>query len=197
MRIGIDIDGCLCDDDEYRLAYIFKYCDDHNLPTPDMPYGYEYKATWWGHEHETGWRDEYFDDYMENVPVRYGVLDIFRRLMDEGHEIILITGRWPGYEDSPRGMNVRERTQHWLVKNRIPYDKLVFTSFPKIEYIKKENIDVMVEDFDETISDCVKYWPTFCYDNRYNVGKDMENMTRFFSWYDFYRKFHEQIIKDR
>ena len=197
MRIGVDIDGCICDDDNYRLAYIYKFCLEKGLKEPDLPYGYEFKATFWSNELEEAWRDEYFDNYMQNVPVRYGVNEVFEWLHNEGHEIYLITGRWPACQQNEKGAHVREETEKWLKKNNIYFDKIVYTGFPKVDYIKKENIDVMIEDFEETLSDCSKIWPTFCYDNRYNQNLVLDNMVRFFSWYDFYRKFHEIVLKDR
>ena len=53
-------DGCICDDDNYRLAYIYKFCLEKGLKEPDLPYGYEFKATFWSNELEEAWRDEYF-----------------------------------------------------------------------------------------------------------------------------------------
>ncbi len=191
MRIGIDIDGCLTNEDDYRLAYVYKYCLEKGIQRPDEPYWYEYKASFWNNELEEDYRKYYHENYMKHIEPRYGAKEVLAKLQEEGHTIILITGRYPGFEDSERGKRCRDITEEWLRVNEIPHDSLVFTSFPKIQYICDQRVDIMVEDFDETLKDCVKHFPTFCYDNRYNMGLELENMTRFYSWYDFYGLFHQ------
>jgi len=186
MRIGIDIDGCLTNEDDYRLAYVYKYCLERGIRRPNEPYSYEYKDSEWTHGMEEDYRSHYHEAYIQNTPVRLGAKEVLTLLREEGHTIILITGRYPAFEDSERGKRCRDLTEEWLRKNEIPYDALVYTGFPKISYIQKQNVDIMVEDFDETIKDCVKHFPTYCFDNRYNSTLKLDNMTRFYSWWDFY-----------
>lgn len=192
MRIGIDIDGCITNEDEYRRAFMDKYCLEKGYPYLDDPYGYEIKASWWTHKIEDDYRSLYQETYFRYAIVRYGCKEVLNRLKEEGHEIYLITGRYPAFFDTEEGKKTRAITREWLMKNEIPFDKLVFTGFPKTQYIKAENVDVMIEDYEGTIRDCVKEFPTYCFDNSYNRGLELENMTRIYSWYDFYRKFHER-----
>ena len=196
MRIGFDIDGCMTDDDEYRLAFMSKYAYENGMDILDDPCGYEHKASFWNREVEREYRQVYHEDYMRNVSPRYHCAEILKKLHDEGHQIILITGRYPGFYDTEEGKKVRSITEEWLKKNEIVYDKLVFTGFPKVEYIRNENVDLMVEDYDGTILDCLRYFPVFCYDNRYNRDLTDERVTRVYSWYDLYRKFHRQFFND-
>lgn len=42
MRIGIDIDGVLTDDDQYLLDCTSKYCYENNRKGFVNPYGYEF-----------------------------------------------------------------------------------------------------------------------------------------------------------
>lgn len=47
MRIGIDIDGVLTDDDNYKLEQITKFIYENNLEDMTDPYNYEhYKCNW-------------------------------------------------------------------------------------------------------------------------------------------------------
>ena len=73
MKIGIDIDGCMIDEDEYRLSYMSKYCFEHGLPEPDLPHAYEHNASWWDWEMEHAYRPHYHNDYYRNgarIPVQ-------------------------------------------------------------------------------------------------------------------------------
>ena len=63
MRIGIDIDGVLIDDDTYRLDTMTKYCFENNLPGLQNPYKYEAKCNW-SSNIEEDYRKKYFFEYM-------------------------------------------------------------------------------------------------------------------------------------
>lgn len=187
MKIGIDIDGVLMDDDTYRLDTMTKYCYENNLPDLDNPYKYENKCNW-SEEIKDDYRAKYYFEYVKNMPARAFASEVIKKLHDEGNEIIIMTGRYKTYEDSAIGEEMRKNTVDWLNKNNIIYDKICYAPCPKIKEIKENNIDIMIDDNSEIIPDIAKITKVLCYDNRYNRDLICNNMTRVFSWYDIYRK---------
>lgn len=188
MNIGIDIDGVLTNDDDYILNCTSKYCYENNLEFFKNPYAYEYAKLNWNEETINKYRDIYFDDYVDNEPVRKFASEVINKLKEDGHEIFIITGRFKSYDNTPDGEDMRLKIKNWLNKNDIIYDKLIFTRAPKIEKLKENEIDIMIEDSPTTIpliKDIVK---VFCYDTRYNQEIKYDNVTRVFSWYDIYNR---------
>ena len=106
MIIGIDIDGVLIDDDTYRLDNMAKYCYENELPNIDNPYSYEKKCNWTSDIYED-YRKKYFFNYIKTAPVRAYASEIIKKLHDEGHKIIIITGRYKTQEDSELGNQMR------------------------------------------------------------------------------------------
>lgn len=190
MIIGIDIDGVLTDDNTYRLDCMSKYCYENNLNNLDYPYAYEDKCKW-SNETLEDYRKQYFFNYIKNVPARRFASEIIKKLREEGHKIIIITGRYKTQEDSDIGKQMREDTINWLNKNGIIYDDICFTFSPKTKAVKEKNVDVMIDDSPRVIPEVTKIVKAFCFDNSYNTHLDFPNMTRVFSWYDIYRKIQE------
>ena len=194
MKIGIDIDGCMIDEDEYRLSYMSKYCFEHGLPEPDLPHAYEHKASWWDWEMEHAYRPHYHNEYYRNARIRYCCKEVMDKLKEEGHELVLITGRHPAYEGEDAYREMEEITIKWLEDNEITYDKIVFADYPKTRAILEEKVDVMLDDYEGVMRVCTKEIPCFCYDCVHNQGLDLPNMYRVYTWYDLYRKIHELFI---
>lgn len=186
MVIGIDIDGVLMDDDTYRLDHIAKYCYENNLPEMDRPYNYEIKCTW-GVSTIEDYDKKYYEDYIKNTPAKAFAAEIIKKLHNEGNKIIIITGR--DYE-------YKQEIEEWLDRNNIIYDELCIV-YPKTNTVKEKNVNVMIEDCPDLIPDIAKVSHVFCYDNRYNVNLECENMTRVFSWYDIYSKIKRKSINIR
>ena len=174
MIIGIDIDGVLIDDDTYRLDNMAKYCYENELPNIYEDY-----------------RKKYFFNYIKTAPVRAYASEIIKKLHDEGHKIIIITGRYKTQEDSELGNQMRQDTVNWLNSNNIIYDKICYAHFPKNKEVIENNIDIMIDDAPGVISEIAKFATAFCFDNRYNRDLNVKNMVRVFSWYDIYRKIKE------
>lgn len=187
MNIGIDIDGVLMDDDTYRLDTMTKYSYENNLGTLDNPYKYENKCNW-AEEIKEDYRQKYFFEYIKNTPARMFASEVIKKLHDEGNKIIIITGRYKTQEDSKIGEQMRNDTVNWLNKNKIFYDEICYAHCPKTKEIQEKNIDVMIDDSPEIISEIVRVTKVLCFDNRYNRDLIYNNMTRVYSWYDIYDK---------
>lgn len=181
------MDGVLIDDDTYRLDTMTKYAFENNLPKLEYPYAYESKNAW---DKDTKWdyKQKYFFDYIKDAPIRRYAKEIIQKLHDEGHKIVIITGRYKTKEKSELGDQIRKDTVNWLNKNDISYDKICYADCPKTNEIQENNIDIMIDDSPEILEAATKITKVLCYDNRYNSDLNYENMVRVFSWYDIYRE---------
>ena len=145
----------------------------------------------WNQETIDDYRSIYFDEYVNNYPIRLFASEVIKKLKNDGHQIFIITGRNKSYEDTPDGEKMRLKVKKWLEKHDVIYDKLIFAKVPKINELKENEIDLMIEDSPSTIpliKDIVK---VFCFDARYNQCVNFDNVTRVFSWYDIYMKILE------
>ena len=197
MRIGIDIDGVLTDDDQYLLDCTSKYCYENNRKGFVNPYGYEFDKLDWDEETIEDYRAAYFYDYLDLEPARKFAGEVIKKLRGDGHDIFIITGRYKTYENTVDGdgQEIRDKTIRWLKKNDIIYDQIIFAKVPKIRELKENKIDLMVEDSPDTIRLIKEFTHVFCFDTRYNrnVGFDSDQVTRVFSWYDLYMKLNARI----
>ena len=188
MRIGIDIDGVLTNEDDYILDYTSKYCYENGLDFFTEPYRYEYQKLNWNKSTIDNYRSQYFMNYVDEEPPRKFASEVIKKLKNEGHSIYIITGRTKTTEDSEIGEIMRTKIKKWLEKNEIVYDKIMFAKMPKTKEIKENNIDRMIEDSPEIIPIISKNVHVLCYDTRYNRNLQCSNMTRVYSWYDILRK---------
>ena len=194
MNIGIDIDGVLTDEDTYRLDTMTKYSYENNLSDLEYPYEYESSKYNWTKEFKEGYLKEYFFTYIKNANVRKYASEVIQKLHNDGNRIIIITGRSKALENSKLGQQVRDDTINWLNKNKIVYDEICFAPCPKVNEVKEKKIDIMIEDYPETILEITKYTKVLCFDNRYNINLNCDNKIRVFSWYDIYRKIKDTVI---
>ena len=191
MIIAIDIDGCMTDDNRFRLEQHGKYLFEHNMPEMDNPHGYEIKCDYFTDEQVHDFWESTFFEYMENVqPILYAP-EVMRKLKDDGHKIVICTGRSGCTRKDEYGEKVRNTTLNWLKKFNIAYDEIVFSGFPKINYIRPYNCDLFVEDNTRTVLELVKEMPVILFDTPYNEGFEHDRVTRVYRWYDIYRHIQE------
>lgn len=194
MIIGVDMDGVVINDDEYRLDTMSKFCFEHGLPVPAHPYAYEIKCDF-SPEEQQEYTDNYYFEYIENALPRRYVSEVIHKLKDDGHRIVIITGRYHTARNDEIGNRVRRISENWLTKNDIPYDQILYTVPPKAEAVRETAVDVMIEDKPETLAVLSAITKTFCYDCPYNRGLELPNMTRVFSWYDIYHMITDMTRK--
>ncbi len=198
MRIGIDIDGVLTNDDDYILDFTSKYCYEHNLEGFGDANLYEYRKLDWDKNTINYYRKEYFLNYVKSEPARRFASEVIKKLRKDGHKIFIISARYKTAENGKiNNENIRECTLNWLRKNNIEYDKIIFTKPPKVKEILENKIDIMIEDSPTTISELVKIVKVLYYDTRYNRDIEHENIIRVYSWYDIYMKVNEIIWSNK
>ena len=141
MRIGIDIDDTITNTWNDIIPYF-----SHEFDIPEdklrksMPY---YEAV-----KEKVTKEEYFErikpiynNVSPTVSIKNNVSKVLTDLHDKGHTIIFITSRGDGYTDAS------ELTKEYLLKNNIPYDKLIVgAGHRKANTCLYENIDLYIDD---------------------------------------------------
>ena len=157
MNIGVDVDGVLTDIGRFMQQYGEPYfADTFGLPVAD-PRGYsidemfactyeQRKSFWW----------KYGAKYLFGLPPKAGCADSIRRLRGEGHSIHIITSRTLAVGHGLISVFFRWVLRHWLRKNRIKYDGIVFCSEEhsaddKVKACAERSIDVMIEDKKENV----------------------------------------------
>ena len=192
MRIGIDIDGVLTDEDNYRLEKTAKFIYENDLEDMIDPYNYEHYKCNWDPVIKQKFKTDYFLDYCENVKPRLFASEVIKKLHDDGHTIVIITGRYKTTEDSPIGESMRKGVVDWLSKYQIIYDKIWYAKMPKTKELVENRIDIMIDDSPVIAKDIVEVCKLYLFDNRYNQNIILDHMERVFGFYDIYRKIEKE-----
>ena len=197
MRIGIDIDGVLCDAEKWQLDYGSKYfyekfgkniIDFEAYENMDM-FGVSEK------EDIEFWA-EYFEPFSKFIRVRELASEVIKKLKNDGNEIYIITARgsflnrlerFEEYEIS------KSWVIDWLKENEIYYDKLLFTTEDKLDTCLANRIDLMIEDKSKNMISISTKIPVICYHANHNKNCNNENIRRCYSWYDIYRVIKEEF----
>ena len=100
----------------------------------------------------------------------------------------MITARY-----AVEGFDIRGITEKWLNEKGIVYDKLIINSHNKLEIANEENIDIFIDDSVRNCSMLIEGNIKTCmYTTEYNNFYENENMTRVYSWDEFYRIVKEE-----
>lgn len=113
--------------------------------------------------------------YKEDLPVRFGAINLTRTLKRAGFGNILVTSRpFDKYPD------LRMQTKRWLEKGQLVYDDLLYSGKKHLEIITQyPDIKFMVEDnraFANDIARCG--YRVYLLSNEYNRGDVHENIVR-------------------
>ena len=186
MRIGIDIDGTLTDIEKFQLDFGSKFFSEYNKFIVN-PNGYESAEVFNVDDKlDNKFWDKYYFDYLKNEPIRKFANEIIKKLKDEGNEIYIITARHG--ENTISDEETKKLTKTWLDKNKVKYDKLIFSPEDKLETCLQNNINIMIEDRPENINSLSTKIPVICINAIYNQNCKGSNIYRAYSWYDVYYK---------
>lgn len=191
MKIGIDIDGVLTDEQRYVLDYGSAYFTKRNILYKIHDDIYDSKEIFEvsEEEYDSFWKEHIFD-YSENISIRPFAKDIIKKLVEENHEIYIITSRsYTTYENDNR-LKMQNIVKAWLKRNGIQYNDIIF-SREKDKICNELNIDVMIEDKPENVDKISKDIPVICFSEEYNKKCTGDNVYRAYSWYDVYNKIKE------
>lgn len=190
MNIGIDLDGVLFETEKF-LRYYAEIIDlDNNgkgLINPSA----------WSAKERHGWTEKQWKDFQKvricagwTSPLAAGARYVVGRLVDEGHNIYLITARG---QEIPEEI---ELTKQRLREETIPYKKLVFSKKDKVAVCKENKIDIMIEDCPNNIKKLAKNNIKCLYlrEAEFEQIKN-KNVVQVYNWGQIYRIINEQARK--
>lgn len=193
MIIGVDIDDTLTIEHSLVIDYGTMYCNKlgkYHLKTIYSPeivemFDWPLKVA-----HEFYYK--YAETFAEYPAVPFAS-EVLNKLKQEGHQIYIITARKHNDEWFPKHISKRTElyTAEWLLKNKIPFDKIFFDAKDKGKVCEENNVDIMIDDNPQNIEKAIGKTCVFIFDKDYNRRPEYNLMTRVVSWYDAYDKIHE------
>ena len=150
MRIGLDIDNVIADFDKEVLKELEK--EDANKRNKGIINPNERYVSFffdWSIEEIREFYAKNMERMAKNFDLREDVKFYMDKLLEDGHELYLITNRvYPDYKDP------KTTTINWLKEKAINYTDIIFTKTrDKSEECIENNIDIM---FDDDIGNCVR-----------------------------------------
>lgn len=203
MNIGIDIDNVISNFNEVLKQEFLEH--DKKLrntgiinPNKHMTEG----MFDWTDEELLPFYLENIERIAQNLDAKEGAKEYIEKLKEDGHTIVIITGRDNGEYSDPYSM-----TKKWLKEKGIEYDKLILTDaynnnkHAKTEKCFENNIDIMIDDSKRNCRDCVENnITTLLMDTPYNRTEN--DIIRVHNWkeiYEFitnYKKEKANVILD-
>lgn len=150
MKIGLDIDNVIADFDREMIKALTK--EDSKKRNKGIVNKYERYAALlfdWSKEEIRDFFTKNMQEIAKKLELREDVKYYMDKLIEEGHELYLITNRvYPDYTEPEKV------TIEWLKEKEINYQKIIFTDTRDKSIACLENkIDIM---FDDDIGNCVK-----------------------------------------
>lgn len=192
MKIGVDLDGVTFDTEKlYRVCTeLYEILDlKKNNIKDNHSLMFQQRYNW--SEAETkGFIDKYHEYIVRNANFMPGAKEVLRLLKEEGHELILITSR---------GNNAEEKyikiTEEIFKENDFEvFDKYYWGITDKAKICKQENIDLMIDDYNENCLKIAKEGIKTIYlkDAPSYEIKDNEYIKTLYNWGEIYRFIKEE-----
>ena len=187
MIIGFDIDNVIADMDKTFLEEFLK--EDKNkrnkgIINPEAEYITDGMFDWTKQE-----VDDFLKSNMSRMAVHFELVKDAKKYMDklkrDGHKIYIITGRNTRLFDNPE-----ELTIHWLNKQNINYDKLIFTKDSKDKSYEcfMNNIDIMFDDRPMVCFNLLKNKiKSYLFKTQYNYKYNDLNIPIVENWEEIYK----------
>ena len=203
MKIGIDIDDVITNTGEMLIAYAQLFniedLDKSSYLEKDKVYtivngGALANGCDWTEEQVIAFKKKYHEYILSNASIKPLAKEIIDRLINEGHEIHLITAR----NKASDLIDSQKASEELMSKNKINYHKLVTECLDKLPYCKDNNIDIFIDDQLETckrVATCgIK---VFLMNALNNVNLDEGEITRVYSWADIYYQISQLAGRSR
>ena len=143
MKIGIDIDGVIIDYERVVRAKAELY-DLLELNKNGVVLKEELKVQKrynWTEDEIHNFIHKYFMPLNEVTPLVAGAKEVINYLKRDGHELIVITARGGFIEE------MKDAVQEIFRKENLVFDKIYWKTDEKADVCKKENIDLMIDDY--------------------------------------------------
>jgi len=186
LKIGLDIDGVVANSFPVFREELNRHYGKNieKIDQYDMTKVYDVA---WDELHN------FFDQHMEYLFLKAepmeGAVQTIGSWLDAGHEIVFITARKCGAEETV--------TLKWLDNHRLPRDHVIFVgSTSKTFAVREFELDIFVEDFmGNALEIAAMGVPVLLLDAPYNVGKVPTGVTRCHNWKDlecYIREFEQK-----
>ena len=187
MNIGIDIDNVISKFDEALEEEFLKHDKELRNTGIINPNKHITDGMFdWTEDELWPFYFENIERIAKNLDVIEGAKEYIEKLKEDGHTIVIITGRDNGEYKDPYSM-----TKRWLAEKEIPYDKLVFTNAyknnknGKTEKCFENGIDIMIDDSAYICRDCFENnITTLIMDKPCN--REEQEITRVHNWKEIY-----------
>lgn len=194
MKIGIDLDGVVFDSEkEFRVySELYDLIDlrqNSKIDNNKLKFQDRFK---WTQEETEGFLKKYHKQIIVESNFMPGAKRVLQLLKKDGHSLILITARG--------GMNkdMIKITEERLKKSGMDiFDKYYWATENKDEVCLKENVDIMIDDFNEKcVSIANKKIKTIYLKDApsYDI-KENEYIKVLYNWGEIYRYIKELNIK--
>lgn len=139
MNIGIDIDDTIVNTyDIFLKLLVMKYKFNYNQLLIEKSNYFElYEKL----DNFDNVKKDLFSILGKSVKLKENVVNVFNKLKEDGHKIILITARNYNDYDEPYKL-----TYEYLKKNGVPFDKLIVNTDKKAQVCLDEKIDLFIDD---------------------------------------------------
>lgn len=190
MKIGIDLDGVIFDSErEFRVySELYDMIDlkqNSKVDNKELKFQNRFK---WTQEEIKGFLDKYHKQIIVESNFMPGVKRILKMLKQDEHNLILITARG--------GMNkdMIKITEDRLKKEEMDiFDEYYWATENKDEVCIKEDIDVMIDDFNEKCKSIAnkKIKTIYLKDAPSYELKENEYIKVLYNWGEIYRYIKE------
>ena len=149
MRIGIDIDDTLTDvknelikaGENYARSLGKDIKVDKNFEDKNNNGNKWQEMFQFNYEELKYFLKDIQESITNKAKPRENVVEVIKKLRNDGNEIIIITARDSEFHDDPY-----KYSKDWLDKNNIYYDKLVVNARNKEDACIEEEIDLFIDD---------------------------------------------------
>lgn len=192
LNIGIDVDGVLVDLENYQLKHGKKYFSEKFGKNVINANAYDIEQIFGcTHEQREKFWQKYIWEYCLTEPVIINASEIISKLHNDGHKIVIITGRVYTTKRGFMCMLFRSMLKYWLRKNNIVYDDIVFcsekeSSTDKYNACIEKDIDVMIDDKPENLLGLANKIEVICYPAAWNKETKDERFINVNNWKDIY-----------
>lgn len=193
MNIGIDIDNVISNFNEALKEEFLKHDKELRNTGIVNPNLYVTQGMFdWSEDEIWGFYLENIERIAKSLEVKPGAKEYIDKLKEDGHMIVIITGRDNGDYADPWNI-----TENWLKQKEIKYDKLIITDayennkHAKTEKCIENNIDIMIDDSIHNCMDCIENnITTLLMDTPYNrAEKDMIRVNNWEEVYEFIKNY--------
>lgn len=197
MKIGVDLDGVTFDTEKlYRVcSELYEVLDlkKNNIrDNSNLMFQQRYN---WTEAETKGFIDKYHEYIVRNANFMPGAKEVLRLLKKDGHKLILITSRGAIRENNNEEKYIKITEEIFKENNFDVFDKCYWGIIDKVKICKQENIDLMIDDYNENCLKIANEGIKTIYLKdapSYKISEN-ENIITLYNWGEVYRFIRENL----